>query len=196
MPAAAADEQPPCHIDRLTDELLALVLDHLDGGELCRFGSTGRRWQKLTSEPGYWQKLLREKFGGLGARLQSRSALSNPAAWPARGTGGGGGSCSGESRRLKQVYQLSKQMRGTGTSVEWSRARLRNSNRPQEGHSACLLNDRWMVVVGGYGGGIVNDVTVLDTYLLPESPVWASAEVCLEAWNRTLAWMGTQCHYC
>jgi hypothetical protein len=34
-----------------------------------------------------------------------------------------------------------------------------------------------MVVVGGYGGGIVNDCTVLDTYKLPYGACWFRAKL-------------------
>jgi hypothetical protein len=33
-------------------------------------------------------------------------------------------------------------------------------------HSAALLGGRWMVVIGGYGGAVRNDVTALDTFTL------------------------------
>eukprot|EP01052_Picozoa_sp_SAG31_P001045 SAG31_NODE_34_length_31842_cov_31.677850_1_plen_239_part_00 len=81
------------------------------------------------------------------------------------------------ARVLKQAYRLSALMTSDTASIRWSRAALRDQNRPQEGHSACLLDERWMIVVGGFGGGIINDVTVLDTFRLPHNPMWVRAEM-------------------
>ncbi len=44
-----------------------------------------------------------------------------------------------------------------------------------EGHAAALLDDRWMVVVGGFGmRGVENEVTVLDTWQRHEEGAAAS----------------------
>lgn len=53
---------------------------------------------------------------------------------------------------LRRRYQLTAAIAApadTPTPVCWRRLRMDNALRAQEGHSAALLDDRWMIVVGG-----------------------------------------------
>ncbi len=103
---------------------------------------------------------------------------------------------------LRRRYQLAASIAAPAvapTPVRWRRLRMDNALRAQEGHSAALLDDRWMIVIGGspyplyllslncppskcrlalsdcrtacsgFGGGIRNDVAALDTFTLSSS---------------------------
>lgn len=46
-----------------------------------------------------------------------------------------------------------------------------NAPPPMEGHTACLLDERWMVMIGGFTRfGVRNDVFVLDTVAALDAP--------------------------
>jgi hypothetical protein len=56
---------------------------------------------------------------------------------------------------LRRRYQLAATISAPAESpapVCWQRLRMGNALRAQEGHSAALLDDRWMIVVGGTYG--------------------------------------------
>jgi hypothetical protein len=53
---------------------------------------------------------------------------------------------------LRRRYQLAATIAAPADApapVCWRRLRMDNALRAQEGHSAALLDDRWMIVIGG-----------------------------------------------
>lgn len=182
---------------------------HLTGAELGRLSCCSKRWLELASNVELWRNALRREYGGVGQELQHRAqrielihraetrVKNAPASSPVVDHHGITTEIIDETpaatpvpaadtvASLRRRYQLAAAVAAPAEqeTVRWRRLWMENQLRAQEGHSAALLDDRWMVVVGGFGGGIRNDVAALDTFTLSragsatKTPSWVRVNV-------------------
>jgi hypothetical protein len=76
------------------------------------------------------------------------------------------GATGDDSSVCRGAYGLAARVCGLKAGASWSGlGELPRSDtpRPMEGHAATLLADRWLVLVGGFGRGIDNEVITMDT---------------------------------
>ena len=169
-------------IEALNDELALLFCAFLPGSALGMLACCSKRWRRLAGAAELWRGVLREEFRGLGAELQDRAERIHRLARPPPAAGEQAAAAPlpapSSERALRRRFELATRISASDTRVRWQKLKMGNQWRAQEGHSAALLDGRWMVVVGGFGGGIRNDVAALDTFSLSsESPSWIPVQV-------------------
>ena len=148
-------------MDGISLDSLLHIFSHLGGRDLSRVGFASPRLLPHSRDLALWSMLVRAE--ALGEELLARRAAQEQA--PA---------ASADWRALQRAYRRARAVAmlenpawrrlcgGDGDVLPADGAPL-----AQEGHASALVDNRYWVVIGGYGDrGIDNGVSTLDTWLI------------------------------